>query len=368
MRIALLLMILAALLVIPAPSIACSCVPPLPEFKTPLKLAELAAEHADAVFEGTVSRAELKWNAIEAQVGDLVSASMEQDYPHMLVSFDAPRFYRGKQPASVQVRTGLGGGDCGYRFEVGKRYLVYAYSNTAGELATGICSDTALIEDSEINLQFLRGEPIVSDARYSRRRVEPGTLCGRAIHNGLSSEDGQVYLFNVAENSPVPSDEADLDDSGSFCATDLTPGKYRLLLVDGTNDAPTAFAFLTNAGQPADIATVEVTAGRSNPLLTLEVPIQNTFSITGKVQLRNASTLPEDCRVFLLNADHELFVLSYSQNIGPNGSFTIPRVISGKYWAFVEIESDNSLEWQTKKMEVEVTENIANLSLQLVKK
>ncbi|HLZ13530.1 MAG TPA: hypothetical protein VKP58_13165 [Candidatus Acidoferrum sp.] len=76
---------------------ACSCAPPLPEFKTPRQLAELAAGHADAIFEGTVTRAELKSGLIEAHVGDLVPSNMEHGHPHILNgSFTIPSVLPGK--------------------------------------------------------------------------------------------------------------------------------------------------------------------------------------------------------------------------------------------------------------------------------
>jgi hypothetical protein len=38
----------------------------------------------------------------------------------------------------IEILTGYGGGDCGYQFQVGTEYVVYAYKNSAGRLETGI--------------------------------------------------------------------------------------------------------------------------------------------------------------------------------------------------------------------------------------
>src|SRR5207302_269465 len=63
----------------------------------------------------------------------------------------APRTFRfsietsflGITSPEMEVSTGLGGGDCGYDFKIGKRYVVYAYkSGKAGRLVTSICSRT----------------------------------------------------------------------------------------------------------------------------------------------------------------------------------------------------------------------------------
>lgn len=42
----------------------------------------------------------------------------------------------------IEILTGFGGGDCGYPFQTGAEYVVYAYKNSDGRLETGICSRT----------------------------------------------------------------------------------------------------------------------------------------------------------------------------------------------------------------------------------
>jgi hypothetical protein len=146
-----------------APVFGCKCVSAPSDIKTTRELAQWTANRSDVIFEGRVERVELKWPLLEAKVGDLISADAEQDPPFMQVSFDETRSYRGTQQRNLQVRTGLGGGDCGFHFEVGKQYLVYAFAADSGRLSTGICSGTALLQESLANLSYLRGEPIVAE-------------------------------------------------------------------------------------------------------------------------------------------------------------------------------------------------------------
>jgi hypothetical protein len=51
--------------------------------------------------------------------------------------------FRGPAVAGqdVQIYTGNGGGDCGYRFQIGTSYLVYAHPE-GDKLTTSICSRT----------------------------------------------------------------------------------------------------------------------------------------------------------------------------------------------------------------------------------
>src|SRR5260370_820506 len=148
-----------SLSVIGAPVFGCSCVHPPPGVNTAQQLAEWAARGKEAIFEGKVEGVELKWKFVEARIGDLVPADIEREPPEMEVSFEVLRPYRGAEDKHVKVRTGLGGGDCGFDFETSKKYLVFAYQDDSGELSTRIFSSTALLEESEANLAYLPGGP-----------------------------------------------------------------------------------------------------------------------------------------------------------------------------------------------------------------
>jgi hypothetical protein len=60
----------------------------------------------------------------------------------VLVRFRVESVWKGKAFQEVTIFTGQGGGDCGYRFEVGESYLVYAYGSNEN-LSTNICQRTA---------------------------------------------------------------------------------------------------------------------------------------------------------------------------------------------------------------------------------
>ncbi len=56
-----------------------------------------------------------------------------------VVRFDVEKWYKGGRGKSVVVQTGMGGGDCGEDFRVGRSYVIFA-SGKRHHLATGICS------------------------------------------------------------------------------------------------------------------------------------------------------------------------------------------------------------------------------------
>ncbi|HET7460932.1 MAG TPA: hypothetical protein VFJ82_06780 [Longimicrobium sp.] len=55
-------------------------------------------------------------------------------------TFAVTRVRKGTRARTVQVRTGVGGGDCGVSFEIGRSYTVYARRDANGRLVTYICS------------------------------------------------------------------------------------------------------------------------------------------------------------------------------------------------------------------------------------
>ncbi len=110
----------------PTAVLACSCVSATP------------AEHfanATTVFMGTVKNIS----------GD------GRNGQKRLVDFAVTEARKGILDKTVTVATGAGGGDCGFDFQEGQEYVVYAYDD-GGKLGTGICSGTALVNDASDNV------------------------------------------------------------------------------------------------------------------------------------------------------------------------------------------------------------------------
>lgn len=63
--------------------------------------------------------------------------------------------FKGTAVHKVVLYTGWGGGDCGYGFQRGSRYLVYANASDNG-LYTGICHATKRIEAAGAEIVILR--------------------------------------------------------------------------------------------------------------------------------------------------------------------------------------------------------------------
>lgn len=125
----------------PTAASACSCEQP------PGVAEELS--RSDAVFSGKVISIEEK--------PPLLSV------PSKTVIFQVGRIWKGIEQSQVKITTGQGGGDCGFDFNMGQEYLVYAVkSNSYGlnSLSTIICDRTATLSQAQGDLPLLgEGQP-----------------------------------------------------------------------------------------------------------------------------------------------------------------------------------------------------------------
>jgi MYXO-CTERM domain-containing protein len=107
---------------------ACSCRPPPP--------AQESFEEAQAVFIGVPQ-------AFERGEGLRVQVPMKVE-----------RAYKGVREATVDIGTARDSAACGYPFEVGQPYLVYAYGDADG-LAVSLCSRTRPLDDAQDDVQAI---------------------------------------------------------------------------------------------------------------------------------------------------------------------------------------------------------------------
>ena len=106
---------------------ACECIGPSPPSK--------AFDESTAVFAGRVTSIE------------------SVDY-NKKVYFDVERVWKGKVENAVTTSTGGDSGACGYDFEEGREYLVYAYGDKES-LGTGICTRTQPVIDAYVDMAAL---------------------------------------------------------------------------------------------------------------------------------------------------------------------------------------------------------------------
>ncbi len=117
----------------PEPSYACSCIEPSPS--------EMLAE-SDVVFIGRVVSV--------SEAGSLNSWDLFQ------TEFYVSAFWKGPVHQTMYIRSQAHGASCGYQFNKGVEYLVYAYySDYADGLWTGLCSRNTPLSGAMIDLAAL---------------------------------------------------------------------------------------------------------------------------------------------------------------------------------------------------------------------
>jgi hypothetical protein len=81
-------------------------------------------------------------------VGEVVEVITKPDVYFVSVKFKVEKNWNKNFQKEITVSTGKGGGDCGYKFQIGKKYLVYAYGEN-NKLSTDICTRTALANSNK---------------------------------------------------------------------------------------------------------------------------------------------------------------------------------------------------------------------------
>jgi hypothetical protein len=149
-----------------SPASACSCIESGPACQ--------GVWQAPVVFLGRVS-----------SIADV--QGQEQNPPSFLrsrrVTFEVLESFRGNPRVSADVFTGRGGGDCGFAFQSGQTYVVYASTQPEGGgsvLTTGICSPTRAVSNPDED----------EDVRYLRALSSPAPPRARVF--------GRVELWDVS--------------------------------------------------------------------------------------------------------------------------------------------------------------------------
>ena len=130
-----------ALLFAPGIGFACSCSLP-PMGKTEKQLIKLERKKSQAVFVGEVT-----------EIIAPKTASGEEAWTAE-VRFKVLQTWKGITTETVSVFTANRCCICGYKFEVGERYLIYAYSSDKN-LGTNFCTRTKTLSEANADLKVL---------------------------------------------------------------------------------------------------------------------------------------------------------------------------------------------------------------------
>ncbi len=173
---------------------------------------------AKAVFVGKV----IEGNSVE-RMSDMFKAGTKD----LTFTFKVSRGFIGaKADETIEVHTGFGFGDCGFPFEKGEEYIVYAYENDKTKvISTGTCTRTTHISRAEEEISGLqtifksKGSSITGNVtRYERSSLlgEPRVpMAGSTVKLVRTGDRRQFFAKTNSE--------------GEYSFAGLGAGKYRLV-------------------------------------------------------------------------------------------------------------------------------------------
>jgi Carboxypeptidase regulatory-like domain len=174
---------------------------------------------ADAVFVGQVKAKELKARFEKGGNGEELRVLGGGE---VRVRFTITEAFRGAPGKEVDIFTSDSEPACGYEFEAGGVYIVYAteYPKGSGKLHTGICSRTQKYSESSPDIDY---------AKSLARATSGAVIFGAVTHEREGADrDSQVPLANVrvivtGKDKQV---EATTDAQGRYKTPSLPAGEY----------------------------------------------------------------------------------------------------------------------------------------------
>jgi hypothetical protein len=230
--------------------------------------------------------------------------------------------FRGTQRVGevIGIRTGFGHGDCGYAFKIGAKYLIDASKN--GEVfLTGICSLTAPIEESEVELRSLR--------RLAVGQSLPD-LVG-VLMRGTETDDGVTPLSGVTVQAKLiaggGAQTTATDALGSFTFERLPKGTYELILGLPANlsAAYTESAILSQDQVPS----VLIESGDAG--CQTRIVVKEAAGISGVVQSSGSATIDGWVNADTATVDDKPWNTVRSVVLEPDGKFSLRNLKPGRY-------------------------------------
>jgi hypothetical protein len=201
--------VLAAWCATPASALACSCMGGMPVCE---QFWFGADEFPRTIFEATV-----------VSITDELGPEYEgRRYPIKRVRLTQLRGWKGEPEQTIT--TGAGNGDCGYRFEVGRRYVIDAFRSPAsGSLSAGICSLTRPLEEAGELLVFLESLDRPSPGGRAFGTVQVSSHSSDLGQPDRTPLEGVRVLLHGPRSGSITTGV-----DGTYAFGELPPGQYQL--------------------------------------------------------------------------------------------------------------------------------------------
>ena len=157
------LIIATSLLVILSgnPANACSCLPTTPR---------RSYQQARTVFAGKVTDIVVRRRSLDGQSNS--ESEADRLFTEVKVTLEVSKVWKGRVTRQSVIMTANSSASCGYTFEKGREYLIYA-SGQPSELTTGLCSGTKPLSSARADLAVLGQGSAPNPESSSIERLQP---------------------------------------------------------------------------------------------------------------------------------------------------------------------------------------------------
>jgi hypothetical protein len=288
---------------------------------------------SDVVFLGKVINVESESDTIEVTPISGKNAGKKEilKIGGFRVSFEVTERFKGS-PEITKLHTDEGGGMCGFYFEKGKEYLVYAHQSDKF-LSTSICSRTRssvyAIDDLDILRAFIKGEkkPTIFGLVYRMDQIVNGIV-------GFDSDNSPMPKVKVIAKNSNSSFEIFTEENGKFRFKDLPFGDY-----DVTVELPQAFKLWADFGTFNPQRKISLNsiswAGDMRFVAQLDAPISGViFDEFGK-------PVADQVRVTVASVENANSIISKAKSADEytkkDGSYSFDGLPPGKYFVGINI-------------------------------
>lgn len=262
------------------------------------------------------------WSAAAVFVGQVQSIdALPATGPSLFLSrrvhFRVQERFAGVSDDQVDILTGRGDGDCGYKFAIGSSYLVFANSTTDHHLATGICDRTKPLAEASGDLEYLRGLQAMHDTRA--RIYGTARFWDVDEDAGRSSSPQPFEGARITVGGPAGRFTTLSGADGSF-EIRVPVGEYRLMTEVPSGKYATFWAPSMVVPDPRACFNVDVSV-HSDGLLSGRVVDSRRRPVAGL-------TIEAGSRLAI---DRPYFYSTHTARTSPDGRFTIKNVPPGAY-------------------------------------
>jgi hypothetical protein len=225
----------------------------------------------------------------------------------------------------VVIETGLGGGDCGYGFQRGLAYIVYASKKSDGALSTGICSPTRLAENAGEVLEYFH--QLAHAAPVAEIRVTAIDAHGswRPEPGGRQPRVPALEGVRVTVDGPGVHESAVTDAAGRHIFSGLPPGEYK---VDGSLDG---YA-IPNALRPVQV--------HAKGCAEFALPLQLDRTVMGRIFDKSGQPAPGvtvEAVPTRPRYENELPMALDSATTDAHGGYELRRLGTGDYYLGISL-------------------------------